>query len=986
MSCWRCCWPALAGLLFSPIAARLRGIYLGVASLGLVFIGQHVLNSADTVTGGFNGRAAPGVLAVRLPLRRPGPAARSSLGVPFGEDERLWYLGSSLALAAYLFARNLLRGRPGRALQTLRDSEVAAAVMGVNVQRYKAGSFLVSSMYAGLAGVMFALAFGSIAPESFGLELSIQYLAMIVIGGLGSVGGAALGRRCSSPRCRWSSSGTPTCCRSSATPGQSGLAAGEAARFLYGSAIVAGDPLRARRPGRAGRTVPTPRPGPRRGTGHGWPGGPTSAAWSAGRPPPPPTSTATVSTRSSWGHATGSCRVFGADGTLRWAKPVVPPGAQGAVAVDSSPTVADVDGDGQPEILVGAGSLFVPGQPGGLVVFDRSGNVKWSQGFNDIFRSWDPSFGTRPDGLGEFLLSSPVVGDVNGDGHPDVVVAPQDNRVYAFDGRDGSPVPGWVSEVADQPGPGYWVDDAMFSTPVLFDADHDGRDEVYVGVTATPGGSINHSGGVLVALEYLNGRAHMKWVDTYDDVIVSSPAIGDIDGDGRPDLVFGAGIDYGRTDPNRQAWRQVFAVHADDGSGLGGWPKTTNGDTEASVALGDLDGDGVPEVVAVTNPMPSGDGQVYAWKGNGTQLWAVTPNRCYDYGCEGGGGMRAAPVIADLDGDGAQDVAVSNGWGTFLLRGSDGARLGDAIESGRTNQAGLAVGSFGGRRRMLIVPTYLNGASTVAAVPLAASSVAPQWPQFHHDAARTGRHPSAKTGGFFVGIEPTPSGGGYWLVTASGEVQAKGDATVLGSANGLGGGELVSSISATPSGRGLLAVHQPGPGDHLRRRPELRGHERRGVERPRARQRRHAVGPGLLHGRLRRRRVRLRRRRVRRLDGRRPAERAGAVARPRPRRPRLLAGGVRRRRLRLRRRLPRLDGRRAAQQAGQRDGALRQRLRAPRRGRRRLRLQRPAFSGSLGANPPALPVIDIAVVPQGDGYWMLDAGGTVYAFGNARVF
>ena len=65
--------------------------------------------------------------------------------------------------------------------------------MGVNVQRYKGRVFLVSSMYAGLSGVLYALSIGSIAPESFGLEVSIQYLAMIVLGGLGSVGGAALG-------------------------------------------------------------------------------------------------------------------------------------------------------------------------------------------------------------------------------------------------------------------------------------------------------------------------------------------------------------------------------------------------------------------------------------------------------------------------------------------------------------------------------------------------------------------------------------------------------------------------------------------------------------------------------------------------------------------------------------------------------------------------------------------------------------------------
>src|SRR3712207_6257329 len=226
----------LAGLLFSPIAARLRGIYLGVASLSLVFIGQHVLNSWTSVTGGFNGRSAPEFSLFGFTFGNTDPQL-FVLGVPFREAERLWYLGLVLALAAYLFAKNLLRSRPGRALQTLRDSEVAASVMGVNVQRYKARVFLVSSMYAGLSGVMFSLSIGSVAPESFGLEVSILYLAMIVLGGLGSVGGAALGALFVSA--------LPLVFQRYADavpfvggPGEGGLAAGEAARYLFGLAII----------------------------------------------------------------------------------------------------------------------------------------------------------------------------------------------------------------------------------------------------------------------------------------------------------------------------------------------------------------------------------------------------------------------------------------------------------------------------------------------------------------------------------------------------------------------------------------------------------------------------------------------------------------------------------------------------------------------------------------------------------------------------
>src|SRR3712207_1039297 len=103
----------LAGLIFSPIAARLRGIYLGVASLGLVFIGVHVINTWTPVTGGFNGRAAPEFSLFGFTFGNSDPQLWV-LGVPFREAERLWYLGLVLALAAYVFARNLLRSRPGQ--------------------------------------------------------------------------------------------------------------------------------------------------------------------------------------------------------------------------------------------------------------------------------------------------------------------------------------------------------------------------------------------------------------------------------------------------------------------------------------------------------------------------------------------------------------------------------------------------------------------------------------------------------------------------------------------------------------------------------------------------------------------------------------------------------------------------------------------------------------------------------------------------------
>jgi branched-chain amino acid transport system permease protein len=285
----------LAGLVFSPIAARLRGIYLGVASIGLVFIGQHLLNTWTTVTGGFNGRTAPEFSLFGFSFGSDSPEL-FVLGVPFGQAERHWYLGLFLALAAALFARNLLRSRSGRALQTLRDSEVAAAVMGVNVQAYKAKVFLVSSMYAGLSGVLLALSIGSIAPESFGLDVSVQYLAMIVLGGLGSVGGAALGALfvIAIPLVFQQYAGSLPFV---SEPGQGGINAGQAARYLYGLAVIlivmfepGGLVGLGRRFTRSGSGRPT---GPGSATS-GTPGGASTSASSSATPASDPTTRTTT--------------------------------------------------------------------------------------------------------------------------------------------------------------------------------------------------------------------------------------------------------------------------------------------------------------------------------------------------------------------------------------------------------------------------------------------------------------------------------------------------------------------------------------------------------------------------------------------------------------------------------------------------------------------------------------------------------------------
>ncbi|MFE5296845.1 branched-chain amino acid ABC transporter permease [Streptomyces sp. NPDC056632] len=229
---------ALAGATggaFSPIAGRLRGAYLGIATLALIFIGQHVLFNADDLTGGFNGRAVPPLTLFGLTFDDSELVVAQ---VPFGSAEKLWYLGLLLLLASALFARGVLRGRPGRAMNAIRDHRIAAGVLGVPVARYRAAAFVLSSMYAGLAGVLLALVFQRTVPEYFGMLLSLEYLAMIVIGGLGSVAGAVVGGVFVSllPQLlnRYSDA-LPLV----SAPGTGGIAPGEAARYLYGAAVVA---------------------------------------------------------------------------------------------------------------------------------------------------------------------------------------------------------------------------------------------------------------------------------------------------------------------------------------------------------------------------------------------------------------------------------------------------------------------------------------------------------------------------------------------------------------------------------------------------------------------------------------------------------------------------------------------------------------------------------------------------------------------------
>jgi branched-chain amino acid transport system permease protein len=179
---------AIAGLIVSPIAFRLRGLYLAIVTLGLVFIGEHIFREAQFITGGAGvGRASAVPALFGVSLDSP-PTAWGISG-----QTAMYFLLLLVLIVMALCARNLVRGGVGRAFAAVRDRDVAAEIMGIPLGKYKALAFTVSSFYAGIAGALLFTLTGYIEPGSFGLLLSVQYIAMVLIGGVATISGSIMG-------------------------------------------------------------------------------------------------------------------------------------------------------------------------------------------------------------------------------------------------------------------------------------------------------------------------------------------------------------------------------------------------------------------------------------------------------------------------------------------------------------------------------------------------------------------------------------------------------------------------------------------------------------------------------------------------------------------------------------------------------------------------------------------------------------------------
>jgi FG-GAP-like repeat len=508
------------------------------------------------------------------------------------------------------------------------------------------------------------------------------------------------------------------------------------------------------------------------------------------------------------------------------------------VAIDSSPAVADLDGDGHPEIIVGAGSTWAPSQTGGVFVFNSSGARRCR--FTTPVASGGPSWTA--------VFSSPAIGDIDGDGHPDIVFGGFDLRVHAID-RNCNELPGFP----------FYQDDTTFSSPALYDIDGDGRMEIFIGGDSSPGGPTDHQGGVFRALDWRNGQVVELWHQFTNDVISSSPAIADINGDGHVDVVVGGGDYWHGSDGHR-----VFAWDARNGALLRGWPQTLGGVVFGSPAIGDLEGNGAHDVVVGAR-----NGAVYALRGNGSLLWArVLHRQSGIHGDNSVGPINGSPAVADLNGDGHEDVAISNDWGTYLINGRNGLDLTTRYNSATpvlaywSFETAPAIADVAGVRRLYTIGFSTGGGNTeFASYPLAPAGGKASWPMFrknarHLAAPASGGPPlpagycsrpvnpksvssSRSAGGYWflgsdggvfsfgaarfhgslpalgihtntIGLTPTRSGNGYWVLAGDGGVFSFGDARFYGSMGGRALRAPVIRMARSASGRGYYLLASDG--------------------------------------------------------------------------------------------------------------------------------------------------------------------------------
>lgn len=171
---------AIIGTIFGAAALRIRGLYLAVATLAMQYIVDFVIGHVPAISGG-----------TQAAIAAPSP---SILGFVLRGDSAMYYLALAVCVVVTIFSLNVRRTGFGRALSAIREKDFAAEILGVSAFRFKLSAFWTSSFIGGIAGTMLAFCYyRTVTPEQFHIEVSIQLVAMVIVGGLGSVLGSFFG-------------------------------------------------------------------------------------------------------------------------------------------------------------------------------------------------------------------------------------------------------------------------------------------------------------------------------------------------------------------------------------------------------------------------------------------------------------------------------------------------------------------------------------------------------------------------------------------------------------------------------------------------------------------------------------------------------------------------------------------------------------------------------------------------------------------------
>src|SRR5690348_13607346 len=169
---------SLFGIAIGIPTLRMTGLYLAIATLAFGSIVGTVFQKWDAVTGGFDGFAVPTPYV---------------FGFPVDSSTGIYYVSLAVLVIVLWVSLNMLRSPLGRAMVAIRDSEISAQSMGIHLARYKTFAFAISAGMTGLAGALFAHYVRYLAPDAFDVLLSVQFVTIVFVGGLGSIRGAIFG-------------------------------------------------------------------------------------------------------------------------------------------------------------------------------------------------------------------------------------------------------------------------------------------------------------------------------------------------------------------------------------------------------------------------------------------------------------------------------------------------------------------------------------------------------------------------------------------------------------------------------------------------------------------------------------------------------------------------------------------------------------------------------------------------------------------------